>query len=416
MHDVMARWVPFWLLRQRARLGDVGLAAVVVAIILKMEQTALTGLALAFAGIVAAAVLARRRFPRGSLAVVTALACGTLAVDPPVPGVFIAAGVLLYSAALYSPVRRPWFYARAVFVALMVAGTIFHFTTWWNLNLLGLFAWVFGGAGVGDSIRMRRAYVAAVVERARQAELTREEEARRRVMDERLRIARELHDVVAHHIAVISVHAGAATHALQGQPEKVWPVLGHIREAADTVLDEIKSVISVLRDPGELDSTEPTPGLDRLPELLTTLRTMGFAVRHQQHGDARRLPAVTDLAAYRIVQEALTNAHKYGDGSALLDVTYAPGTVSVQVTNKIAWPRSKATGSGYGLIGMQERASAAGGTVTAGPVAGGWFRVHAVLAAPGLGSAADLDGPADFDDPAGFDGRMSHAVTRGAPA
>lgn len=376
--------LPFWLLRRRTRLSDLALAASVFALIVKMEQPEVTGQLLLLAGVDAAAALIRRRHPQGSLAVVTAVAVGVLAGGLPVPGVFVTLGVMLYSTALYSERRRPWLYARLVFLAIMLTGAAFHFSTWWSWALLALFAWIFGGAGVGDSIRMRRAYIAEVTERARQAELTREQEARRRVIDERLRIARELHDVVAHHIAVISVHAGAAEYTLKEQPEKVWPVLGHIREAADTVLEEIKSVISVLRDPGELDSTEPAPGLERLPDLLAGLRTMGFAVRHQEHGPVRRLPALTDLAAYRIVQEALTNAHKYGDGSALLDVTYEPSSVTIQITNKIAQPRKQASGSGYGLVGMRERAAAAGGTVTAEMVPGGWFRVHAALTARGV--------------------------------
>jgi signal transduction histidine kinase len=249
----------------------------------------------------------------------------------------------------------------------------------WDRNSFGLFAWIFGGAGAGDSARMRRAYISEVTERARQAEQTREQEARRRVIDERLRIARELHDVVAHHIAVISVHAGAAGHALRGRPEEVWPVLEHIRGAADTVLEEIKSVISVLRDPNETDPTEPAPGLDRLDDLLDGLHTMGFQVRRQQHGEPRPLPAMVDLAAYRIVQEALTNAHRYGDVSALLDLTYRPGELEIQVVNRTGRPRPRRTGSGFGLLGMRERAAAAHGEVTAGPIPGGGFRVHAVL-------------------------------------
>lgn len=210
------------------------------------------------------------------------------------------------------------------------------------------------------------------------AESSREEEAGRRVMDERLRIARELHDVVAYHIAVVSVHAGAADHVLRNEPDRVWPVLGHIRTAADTVLEEIKSVISVLRDPDEVHSTEPAPGVERLQDLLAGLRTMGFAVQHQQYGQPRSLPAVVNLAAYRIVQEALTNAHRYGDGDATFDLGYTADSVCIDVTNRIAGAGSRRSGSsGFGLLGMRERAAAAHGTITAGPVAGNLFRVEA---------------------------------------
>jgi signal transduction histidine kinase len=252
----------------------------------------------------------------------------------------------------------------------------------WDRNSFGLFAWIFGGAGAGDSARMRRAYISEVTERARQAEQTREQEARRRVIDERLRIARELHDVVAHHIAVISVHAGAAGHALRGRPEEVWPVLEHIRGAADTVLEEIKSVISVLRDPNETDPTEPAPGLDRLDDLLDGLHTMGFQVRRQQHGEPRPLPAMVDLAAYRIVQESLTNVVSHaGPATATVRVGYEPAAVVLEIADD---GRGRASSSaagpaGYGIAGMRERAAAVGGTLHAGPGADGGFRVCARL-------------------------------------
>ena len=246
--------------------------------------------------------------------------------------------------------------------------------------ILGVFAWIYGGAGVGDSIRMRRAYIAEVTERARQAEQTREEEAQRRVIDERLRIARELHDVVAHHIAVISVHAGAASHVLRKDPDEVWPVLDRIRDSADTVLAEIQTVIGLLRDPDEVEGTEPVPGLERLPELIAGLRTMGFHVAHLEEGESRPLPAVADLAAYRIVQEALTNAHRYGDGSAALSVGYRPEAVTIEVSNRIGRPRpGRRAGSGYGLLGMRERATSANGMIRAEAGADGFFRVQAVL-------------------------------------
>ena len=240
------------------------------------------------------------------------------------------------------------------------------------------FALIAGGAVWGDSVRTRRAYVAEVTDRARQAEETREAEARRRVADERLRIARELHDVVAHHIAVISVQAGAAAHVLPRSPEQVGPVLERIREASETVLQEIQSVVGVLRDSEEAETTEPAPGLTRLPDLLAGLTTGGFRVRLQERGEPRELPAVVDLAAYRIVQEALTNAHRYGTGEATLLVEYAPSGVILEVTNFLgAAPPS--SGSGYGLLGMRERATSAGGQVATGATGDGRFRVHAVL-------------------------------------
>ncbi|WP_436533401.1 histidine kinase [Actinoplanes sp. HUAS TT8] len=390
MHDATAARMPPWLYHRKAVLGDV-----VLALLLTVGVDRINGLSYGkqvywISVLSALAVLLRRKFPVGVLAVTTAWVVVTMIVAwPPPGGMFLTLGVLTYSAALYSEHRRPWHHACLVWVAVMVAGSVADFTQWWAPDKFGLFAWIFGGAGVGDSVRMRRAYIAEVTERARQAEQTREEEARRRVIDERLRIARELHDVVAHHIAVISVHAGAAGHVLRERPEQVWPVLGHIREAADTVLEEIKSVVGVLRDPNEVPSTEPAPGLERLPELLAGLRAMDFPVRHEVRGTPRELPAVVDLAAYRIVQEALTNAHKHGAGSAVLSVEFTPDDVVLDVTNRIG--RSTA-GSGFGLIGMRERAAAAHGTITAGVQPGRMFRVHAILPAS---RGTDMNRPSD---------------------
>ena len=364
--------------RYRGPLGDVTLAAAGVLCVLFLGPTGVNEGTILLAVVCAGLILTRRRHPVPVLLAGGAVFIVTTALTRPPDGMFVVAGVLAYAAALASPHRRPWVYASLMWGSLMVAGSVVYLGDWWSTDQFTTFAIIFGGAAAGDSIRMRRAYIAEVTERARQAEVTRDDEARRRVMDERLRIARELHDVVAHHIAVISVHAGAADHVLRHEPEQVWPVLGHIRTAADTVLEELKSVISVLRDPDDARSTEPAPGVERLPELLDGLRATGFAVRHQQRGESRPLPAVVSLAAYRIAQEALTNAHRYGDGGATLDLEYTADTVSIEVTNRVAGSGGR-PGSGFGLLGMRERAAAAHGTITTGPVAGGRFRVHAEL-------------------------------------
>lgn len=367
------------LRRHRPWLGDVLLAGLLVWIVLRLQQLGLVFRHAPLIGVIVVAVMLRRYRPVAVLAGVTAVLLGTIMFKAVAGGLVLVIGVLTYSAALYSPKRRPWLYAGTVLLAIMVVGLVVDWRTWLRLETLGVFAWIIGGAGVGDSIRMRRAYIAEVTERARQAEQTREEEARRRVIDERLRIARELHDVVAHHIAVIGVHAGAASHVLRHDPEQVWPVLDRIREASDTVLTEIQSVIGLLRDPGEVEGTEPVPGLERLPDLLAGLAANGFHVARLDRGPARPLPAVADLAAYRIVQEALTNAHRYGDGSAALSVEYGADAVTIEVSNRIGGRRPGRPGSGFGLIGMRERATSAHGTITAGPGGDGFFRVRAVL-------------------------------------
>lgn len=336
------------------------------------------------AGVAFVAVLIRRIRPFAALAIATAATVGAILQGVSNPGLIVALGVITYSIAAHTDRRKGWICALTASSVVYLTGLIVAVEDWWRGETLGVFAWIFMAAAVGDAARTHRAYVAEVEERAHRAEQTREDEARRRVMDERLRIARELHDVVAHHIAVISVQAGAAAHILQRRPDQVGPVLNHIREASDTVLKEIQSVVGVLRSTDEHESTEPTPGLARLPELLATLETTGFPVQHRQVGEARGLPAMVDLAAYRIVQEALTNAHRYGDGSAQLLVSYTRDDIELEVCNRMRPTAATGSGSGYGLLGMRERATAAGGSVTACPVGSHVFRVHAVLPADPL--------------------------------
>ncbi|PRY30784.1 signal transduction histidine kinase [Pseudosporangium ferrugineum] len=380
VYAAITRWRARYLDRYRAPLADVLLALTGALFVLYQGPTGVDGGTITLAVLCAALILLRRRRPVPVLLAATVVFVIVVVLGRPPDGMFIVAGILTYATALYSARRRHWFYAFVTWSALMLAGSVVYRTGWWNADQLTAFTIIFGGAAWGDSVRMRRAYLAEVTDRARRAEQTREEEARRRVMDERLRIARELHDVVAHHIAVISVHAGAADHVMRDEPHRVWPVLGHIRVAAGTVMKEIKSVVSVLRDPDEAASTEPAPGMERLGELLAELRAIGFRVRHEQHGEPRTLPAVVDLAAYRIAQEALTNAHRYGDGSATFRLEYTADTVRIDIVNRVTVPGGRhRDGSGFGLIGMRERASAAHGTIVAGPVAGGLFRVHAEL-------------------------------------
>ncbi|MFI7540527.1 sensor histidine kinase [Actinoplanes sp. NPDC049599] len=336
------------------------------------------------------AVLQRRSHPRSALLIATAATVGAVTQGVSNPGLIAALGVITYSIAAHTNRRNGWTCALAA-ASVVYAAAVFA-SAGWRPDVLAVFAWIFMAAAVGDAARSHRAYVAEVEARALRAEETREQEAQRRVIDERLRIARELHDVVAHHIAVISVQAGAATHVLERRPDQVGPVLAHIRDASELVLKEITSVVGVLRNSDEQTSTEPAPGLSRLPDLVGALAAAGFAVRHRLRGEVRELPAMVDLAAYRIVQEALTNAHRYGDGRAALLVEYAPSGVILEVTNDIR-PDRQAAGAGYGLLGMRERASAAGGTVTAGPLGDGRFRVHAVLpAAEVLTAEAALTG------------------------
>jgi signal transduction histidine kinase len=337
----------------------------------------------AVAGAVFAGVVLRRVRPLISL-IGLAVAQGvfTIVQDQRQPPLIAATVIVAATLATRVDRRTTWLVAGGCALGLFVVGGLWADRGWWSPENFGVVAWIGMATAVGDATRSRRGFIAAIEERARRAEETREEEARRRVAEERLRIARELHDVVAHHIAVINVQAGAASHVLQTRPDQVGPALAHIRRASDTVLKELASVVGVLRNSDDLDApTEPTRGLARLSELLDTFAASGLQVEHKQTGDARELPAVVDLAAYRIVQESLTNAQKHGTGSASLGVTYTPEAVVLDVGNTVAPGRPRTQSSGYGLIGMRERAAAAGGTVRASETMDGRFAVHAELPA-----------------------------------
>jgi len=329
------------------------------------------------------AVAARRLWARAALAVTATIAVLITATDHTQPSVLTAAIIILvFTYASHGDRRRVWAWAGYVAGALYLSAVLWTGDGWWEPEVLGTVAWIGMATAIGDATRSRRAYIAEVVERARRAEQTREEEARRRVVEERVRIARELHDVVAHHIAVIKVQATGAKHILAHRPELVAPALDHISRSSDAVLKEIASVLGLLRGTDEND-TEPTRGLARLTGLLDDLAAAGLRVDHRQLGDTRELPALADLAAYRIAQEALTNAQKYGDGTARLTVAYTVDGVTLDITNPIRRTDVSA-GSGYGIIGMRERAASTGGTVTVGTNDHGRFAVHAELPAPAL--------------------------------
>lgn len=158
----------------------------------------------------------------------------------------------------------------------------------------------------------RRAFVHAIKERALRAERTREEEARRRVAEERLRIARDLHDVVAHHIALVNVQAGVAAHVMDKRPDQAKEALAHVREASRSALNELRATVGLLRQSGDPEApTEPAPGLARLDELADTFRNAGLPVEVARSDSGTVLPAAADLAAYRVIQEALTNVRKH---------------------------------------------------------------------------------------------------------
>jgi signal transduction histidine kinase len=273
-------------------------------------------------------------------------------------------------------------------------------------------------AAIGQAVRSRRIQQAIVAERARHAAELREQDARQRIWervhDERLRIARELHDAVGHQVALISVQAGAMSYLLGTDPDstslaKARESLGHIQRASGAALEELRLTVGLLRQPGETEPVEPAAGLAGLEELIGSFAATGLKVTCEVIGQARPLPEAVDLTAYRLIQESLTNTTKHAAGaSASVRLTYRPDVLALAVKDDGPPARDdddgppargdaglNAGGStagagsgevGHGLIGMRERAAVVGGWVSAGPHDGG-FQVLAELPLP-IGTAA----------------------------
>jgi signal transduction histidine kinase len=210
----------------------------------------------------------------------------------------------------------------------------------------------------------------------------RDEEARIRAYEERLRIAREVHDVVAHGLAVINMQAGVGLHVLDRRPEKARDALARIKEASKHALDDLRGTLAVFRMPEDaIEPRTPWPGLGRLDELIAGMRESGLSVNLAVTGEGGDLPAHVDLAAYRIVQESLTNVLRHaGPIEATVRVDRRHSEVAIEITDDGAGcPSASASGGGHGIAGMQERALAVGGSLEAGPRPEGGFRVRAQL-------------------------------------
>ncbi|MFD6289353.1 sensor histidine kinase [Streptomyces sp. NPDC060205] len=328
------------------------------------------------------ALAVRRRRPLHTLAVTSviamiAVACGSGLETFVAPVVFA-----VYTVAVSTDRRTAWACAVPVALVLATVAVVFSPEQSDPSDPLGRFGWIGMAAGVGDAVRSHRAYISAIKERAERAERTREEEARRRVAEERLHIARELHDVVAHHIAVINLQAGVAEHLLSTRPATATEALAEVRRASRTALEELGGLLGVLRSQDEgRPPTEPSPGIAQLSQLIDTYRSAGLKVHWTPGCDMPPLPASTDLVAYRLIQEALTNAHRHGTGTAEVTVTQTRTALTLNIANPV--PRRPALpeqgGTGLGLIGMRERAHAVGGILRTGPDDDQRFHVRATL-------------------------------------
>jgi signal transduction histidine kinase len=224
-----------------------------------------------------------------------------------------------------------------------------------------------------------------VKQRAEEAERTRDEAGRRRAVEERLRIARELHDSLTHSISVIQVQAGVAVHLAHKHGEEVSPALMAIQEASADAVRELRATLGVLRSEEDGDEDGDGSGLGHLDALVARARSAGLPVTVTVTGGQRLLPADVDQAAYRIVQEALTNVGRHaGQACASVSLHYTQEILTVQVSDDGDGAGTTSAGPGLGLIGMRERVAALGGRLYAGPRESGGFQVRAELPARGI--------------------------------
>jgi signal transduction histidine kinase len=372
------------------------------------------------------AVAVRRKiavtaFYIGALGGAVQVAGGELLRAAPLPS-DIAMPVLLYTVAAYRPRRAS---VPALLVCL-AGSAVAAATVWMPLNspnrpfgqvafadalLSGciLLAWV-----LGDSMRYRRGYYAALEDKAARLEAERHAQAKIAAAAERARIARELHDIVAHHVSVMVVQADGARYALRTDPGRAETALTAISATGRQALTEMRRLLGVLRSAGEQSGLAPVPGLGELRELLDQARAAGLEVSYTLSGTPRELTEGAELAAYRVVQESLTNTRKHGGlaATAAVRLRYEPEGLIVEVTDDgIASPGNEP--AGHGLAGMRERIAMYGGTVQAGPLPGGGFGVTAYLPCLSAADAPSAHG-APQDEP-GQDERLAEQPVAARP-
>jgi signal transduction histidine kinase len=237
-------------------------------------------------------------------------------------------------------------------------------------SIFGVVFGTAGAAGLGVAIRSQRQYIKAINDRAIHAEETREAESRRRVSEERVRIARDLHDAVAHHMAVVGLYTGLARTTLRTSIEQSEDALAKAQDATRSVLGEMQQILHILRDTDSLGTgpREPAPDFTSIEELLASFGESGIDLDVRIHGAPGAMTTATGLVLYRVLQEALTNAHKHGDGSAEIDITFGERSIQLVVANPVALSVAGSDpgtrGTGHGLIGMKERMRMIDGTLT----------------------------------------------------
>ncbi|MFV0407875.1 MAG: sensor histidine kinase [Propioniciclava sp.] len=337
-----------------------------------------------------ATTLIRRRWPTICLAVTLVAGLTVEFMQFPFNPVNLYVTLAMSHFAVVHPRRRTVTVALVIAAIYLLTGIV----TWTpdrpGAALDGAL-WVLAGTAVGSAMRSQREMVRALEERAERAESAREELVLRGVAEDRVRVARELHDIIAHHVSAIGVQTGSAAHVLDSRPDLAKKLLGEARASAAKVLEELQLVLGVLRQGESLVPTSVIPGRPDVNELLAsaatadaTLTTAGI-----EHLDA--LPAESFMVAFRLLQESLTNAHRHAPGAAVtIRIQPTEAATVIEVTNARPAqppPPVEPERRRFGLIGMQERVDSVGGQLTTGPTLSGGYRVWAELprSAPATG-------------------------------
>jgi signal transduction histidine kinase len=373
-----------------AAVGVVGLFGLVGPVVLfgaSPQRVSAAGVALVV--IHAAALWWRRHHPLTVLAVTLAALVAAQALGDPNAPSFIGVHAAAYSAGAYHGRRRA-FVALAVLgvaagvdaavVQLGRADTSYAAVAIGPFGIFALAAWI-----VGRYVAVRRAYLDMLVAYSHQLEKDRDEQARHAVRDERRRIARDLHDQVAHHLGVVSLQTSAARRWLDRDPSRTATALEAAEEAARAALQTMPAILHALRADDTRADLGPQPTLAGIDDLITAVASDDVAVDLRVHGTRRTLPSAVELTAYRVIQESLTNAVKHaGPARVVVALTYAPDHLDVEISDDgHGAAASSSSGARLGLVGMQERVELLDGTFRAGPRQGGGFTVRATLPVTG---------------------------------
>jgi signal transduction histidine kinase len=335
-----------------------------------------------------APVAFRRRNPVWSLAVVLGgqLACEAWHIFGPS---WLAVLVGVYSLGAHTEGRRRTYASVGALIVVLVGGTLAIVEGDVDpIDVIPAVGLLTAAFVIGDNVRRRRQHLESLADRADRAEHERDLLARERVAEERNRIARELHDIVAHSVSVMVIQAAAARRNLAGRPEEATALLENVERTGRQTMDELRQVLGVLRSEDAEALAVPLPTLADLPALVDV---GAVPTRLTISGEPEHVPAVAAISVYRIVQEALTNAHRHAGPGATVDVQVmcAAAEVTVEVSDDGRGASSGNGDGGYGLVGMRERATAAGGSFRAGPRRGGGWSVTATIP---FQATADSDG------------------------